>query len=160
VVKYLSPFFALIVCLSACNVPASDNKAGAAAVSDARQAQLDDVAIQKYLKANKITAQKDSAGIYYQVIKLGSGAYPKATSAVIVNYNGKLLNGLQFDAGEHYETSLDRVIAGWKLGLQHINKGGSINLYIPSGLAYGPNANGPIPANAIMMFKIDLIDTN
>jgi FKBP-type peptidyl-prolyl cis-trans isomerase FkpA len=158
--RYTVLLLVLIAALAACNEPTSDKKADTAAVSDARQAQLDDAAIQKYLKANKITAQKDSAGIYYQVIKQGSGAYPKASSAVIVNYVGKLLSGLQFDAGEHYETTLDRVIAGWRLGLQHINKGGSINLYIPSGLAYGPNANGPIPENAIMLFKIDLIDTN
>ena len=123
------------------------------------QAAKDEATIQAYLTANpSIQATKDPSGVYYQVIKEGTGDYPTSKSTVTVNYVGKLLSGTQFDAGT-YTTGLavgSNVIEGWKSGMLHVKKGGRILLIIPSGLAYGNFAQEGIPANSVLQFTIDL----
>jgi FKBP-type peptidyl-prolyl cis-trans isomerase len=37
-----------------------------------------------------------------------------------------------------------------------IGKGGKIKMVIPSSLAYGPNANGSIPANSPLYFEMSI----
>jgi FKBP-type peptidyl-prolyl cis-trans isomerase FkpA len=150
--KYLLILFVLVAGLSACK---KDDDFDATA-----QAATDDAAIQAYLKTNNITAVKDVSGLYYQVTTAGTGAYPTSGSTVTVNYVGKLLNGTQFDAGTGYKTSLAGVIRGWTIGVPHVQTGGTINLYIPSALAYGNTATGAIPANSVLVFRIDLLSIN
>ena len=64
----------------------------------AEQAAIDEAKIQAYISANNITVTKDPSGIYYQILKTGTGAYPTATSTIQVGYTGKLLNGTTFEA--------------------------------------------------------------
>ena len=144
--------FVLVAGLSACK---KDDDFDATA-----QAATDDATIQAYLKANNITAVKDVSGLYYQVTTPGTGAYPTSGSTVTVNYVGKLLNGTQFDAGTGFKTSLGSVIRGWTIGVPHVQTGGTINLYIPSGLGYANTATGAIPANSVLVFRIDLLSIN
>lgn len=147
--KYLLIICVLVASCSACKK--SDNyDAGA-------QAATDDAAIQAYLKAKNITAIKDPSGLYYQVITPGTGAYPTTASTVTVNYTGKLLDGTVFDSGNGFSTTLTSVITGWTIGIPHINTGGRIVLYIPSGLGYKNSATGSIPANSVLVFTVDLI---
>lgn len=126
-----------------------------------KQAADDDVAIQAYIKANNITATKDSAsGLYYQIITQGTGANANSKSTVTVNYTGKLLNGSTFDTTNGrgpFTSSLQNVIAGWTIGVPFVKVGGRILLLIPSGLGYGNNAAGSIPANSVLVFTIDLL---
>ena len=147
--KYLLILFVMVAGLSACKKEETFDAAA--------QAAADDATIKAYLSANAITAVQDPSGIYYQVVTAGTGAYPGGSSTVTVNYTGKLLNGTQFDAGTGFVTSLGAVIAGWKIGLQHVQAGGRINLYIPSGLAYGNTVAGSIPKNSVLIFSIDLL---
>ncbi len=121
-----------------------------------KQAADDDASIQAYIKANNITAIKDPSGLYYQVIKAGTGAYPNSNSLVSGAYTGKLLNGTVFDSNTFSSTPLTGFITGWKIGIPHINTGGRILLLIPSALAYGNSASGSIPANSVLIFTIDL----
>ncbi|MBS7565867.1 FKBP-type peptidyl-prolyl cis-trans isomerase [Mucilaginibacter sp. Bleaf8] len=129
----------------------------------AKQAAEDDAKIQAYLKANNITAVKDTSGLYYQVLIPGTGANATSSSTVNVNYTGTLLDGTQFDTG-NFSTSLSasaNVIKGWKIGLTHINKGGRILLIMPSALGYGDLSPGDkIPANSVLVFKIDMLSIN
>jgi len=102
------------------------------------------------------------SGLQYKITKVGSGAYPKATDQVQVHYEGKLLNGQIFDSsferGQPAAFGLNQVIPGWTEGLQHINEGGEIELYIPYFLAYGEQgAGGAIPPYATLVFKVQLI---
>jgi len=147
--KYLLIFSLLLVTgFSACKKTASVDTAAIAAA--------DDASIQAYIKTNNITATKDPSGLYYSIIKPGTGSYPTATSSVSVNYTGTLLNGTIFDTAASTSFSLAGVIKGWQIGIPHINTGGTILLLIPSALGYGTSASGSIPANSVLIFTIGL----
>ncbi len=116
--------------------------------------------MQNFASANGLTVQAHSSGILYQIVNPGSGLTPTLTSRVSVRYTGKLMNGIIFDSntGVPVQFLLNQVIAGWQLGLPLIKKGGTIRLIIPSSLAYGCNATGPIPGDAVLYFEIELVD--
>jgi len=102
-------------------------------------------------------------GLRYEIVKPGQGDYPKATDKVRVNYTGKLINGTVFDSsiqrGQPAEFGLNQVIPGWTEGLQKINKGGKIRLYVPSELAYGDQGQrGEITPGSTLIFDVELLD--
>ncbi len=101
-------------------------------------------------------------GLRYEIIKPGEGAFPKPTDTVKVHYHGTLVDGTVFDSsvqrGEPAEFPLDGVIPGWTEGLQKINKGGKIKLYVPPQLAYGDDGKGGIPPGSTLIFEVELLD--
>jgi FKBP-type peptidyl-prolyl cis-trans isomerase len=127
-------------------------------------------AFSKYFKDNNITdAVKSKEGIYYKIIKQGTGETPKPGQQVTASYTGMLLNGTKFDSNvdpqfNHVEPfsfniMQGNVIQGWDLGFSYLNKGTKAILYIPSNLAYGENSPSPsIPANSPMIFEVELLD--
>jgi FKBP-type peptidyl-prolyl cis-trans isomerase FklB len=104
------------------------------------------------------------SGMQYKIIQPGQGEKPKATDTVRVHYEGWLVNGKVFDSsrkrGEPAEFPLNRVIAGWTEGLQHIAEGGTIELYIPPQLGYGDvfKQGSPIPPNSTLIFEVELLN--
>lgn len=125
-------------------------------ITPAEQAAADDAQIQAYIKANGINATKDPSGLYYQIVTPGTGSYPVSSSTVNINYTGKFIDGTVFQNG-NYNDLLSGVIQGWQIGVPKINTGGRILLMIPSALAYGPSGSGPIPANSVLVFTVDLL---
>jgi FKBP-type peptidyl-prolyl cis-trans isomerase len=81
---------------------------------------------------------------------------------VRVHYTGKLIDGTEFDSsvkrGEPAEFPLDQVIPGWTEGIQKMNKGGKIKLYVPPHLAYGDDGRPGIPPGATLVFDVELLD--
>ncbi len=112
--------------------------------------------LKAYIQANNITATEDPRGFFYTIDSLGSGSKPTACSAVSVDYVGKLTNGTVFDSGDDVSFYLSELILGWQEGIPLVAPGGKITLYLPPSLAYGPNANGSIPANSNLIFNITL----
>lgn len=110
-------------------------------------------------KENVITTE---SGLQYEVVTLGDGPMPTATSTVTVHYEGKLLDGTVFDSsyddGEPISFPLGNVIPGWTEGLQLMPVGSTYMLYLPSNLAYGSQSGGPIPANSTLIFKVELLE--
>ncbi|NIG88663.1 FKBP-type peptidyl-prolyl cis-trans isomerase [Serratia symbiotica] len=106
--------------------------------------------------------KKTETGLLYQVEKPGTGAIPKDSDTVVVNYKGTLTDGTEFDnsytRGEPLSFRLDGVIPGWTEGLKHIKKGGKIKLVIPPALAYGKTGVPGIPANSTLVFDVELLD--
>ncbi len=113
------------------------------------------------LKENKNVVELPD-GLRYEVMKPGTGAYPKPTDTIKVHYTGTLLNGTVIDStverGEPVEFQLNQVIPGWTIGLQKINQGGKIRLYIPPQLAYGDTGQQAIPPGAALIFEIELLE--
>jgi FKBP-type peptidyl-prolyl cis-trans isomerase FkpA len=104
---------------------------------------------------------KTNSGLEYRVLRKGTGAKPKATSNVQVNYHGWLDDGTVFDSsyrrGQPASFPLSGVIKGWTEGLQLVGEGGMIELKIPSGLAYGDAGRPGIPPKATLHFLVELL---
>ena len=112
---------------------------------------------EKFLAENKTKpgVKTTASGLQYVVEKEGSGAAPKETDTVVVNYRGTLIDGTEFDSsykrGEPTTFPVNRVIKGWTDALQ---------LFIPSNLAYGPGgAGGDIGPNATLIFEVELLSS-
>ena len=81
-----------------------------------------------------------------------------------VHYTLKTLDGKAIessrDRGQPFPFTLGQrqVIPGWDEGIALLKKGGKATLIVPSGLAYGPNASGPIAANSVLLFDVELVD--
>ena len=113
------------------------------------------------LKENKNVVESPT-GLRYEIVSPGQGPYPKPSDTVKVNYTGTLIDGIVFDSsdknGQPAEFALSGVIAGWTEGIQKINKGGKIKLYVPSALAYGDEGRTGIPPGATLVFDVELLD--
>ena len=132
-----------------------------------KQLKVDDAALQDYMKKNSLDMQKDpsGSGMYYKIIKPGTGPTAKPGQKVSVNYIGTLLNGKMFDSsdkqGKPFEFTLGRgeVIPGWDKGVALLNKGSRAIFLIPSTLAYGQRGAGAdIPADSPLKFEVELVD--
>lgn len=102
------------------------------------------------------------SGLQYEVLAEGKGRKPKATDKVQCHYHGTLIDGQVFDSsiqrGAPAVFGVNQVIPGWVEALQLMPEGSRWKLYIPSGLAYGEQgAGGSIPANAMLVFEVELI---
>jgi len=107
-------------------------------------------------------AIKTASGLVYRVITAGSGASPKATDTVKVNYRGTLINGKEFDSSyarnEPAEFPLNMVIPCWTEGVQMMKAGGKSQLVCPASIAYGDRGAPPdIPGGATLVFEIELL---
>lgn len=104
-----------------------------------------------------------ASGLQYEVLSKGpdGGKSPKSSSQVRVHYTGTKRDGKVFDSsvqrGEPAEFPLDGVIKGWTEGLQLMKEGDKFRFTIPSELAYGERGPGPIGANAVLIFDVELI---
>lgn len=102
------------------------------------------------------------SGLQYEVITMGTGAKPVATSKVKVHYHGTMIDGTVFDSsvdrGEPISFPLNGVIKGWTEGLQYMPVGSKFKFYIPYALAYGPQAMGDvIKPYSTLVFEVELL---
>lgn len=103
-----------------------------------------------------------SAGLVVQDEVVGTGAEAQSGDIVSVQYTGKLQDGTVFDtsvgkAPIEFPLGAGYVIPGWEQGLVGMRVGGKRLLIIPPSLAYGSQANGPIPANSTLIFEVELV---
>ena len=98
---------------------------------------------------------------------VGKGAGAKATDTVTVNYDGVLWSSgkvfqSSFTTGTPATFALNQVIPGWQAGIPGMKVGGRRLLVIPASQAYGasPPAGSGIPANAPLIFVVDMISIN
>jgi FKBP-type peptidyl-prolyl cis-trans isomerase FkpA len=128
------------------------------------QLQADIAAIDAHLDAIPQVAVEHPSGIRYVIVQAGSGDGPCLESYMSVKYTGKFLSdGSVFDSSSTpVPFYLNQLINGWQIGLLKASKGTKMTLYIPSGLAYGPNPNpqSGIPPNANLIFDLELVDFN
>jgi len=131
----------------------------------ARVAEKQKIASQAYVAkaATEPGAIKTESGLIYMDIKPGTGASPKASDSVKVNYRGTLIDGTEFDSSykrnQPAQFPLSGVIRCWTEGVQKMRLGGKARLVCPSEIAYGDNGHPPtIPGGATLIFEIELLE--
>jgi len=105
------------------------------------------------------------SGLKYDDMALGEGDVAAAGSTVVVHYTGWLTDGSKFDSSVDRDDSFSfklgagRVIRGWDEGVAGMRVGGRRKLTIPPQLGYGAaGAGGVIPANATLVFEVELLE--
>jgi len=116
--------------------------------------------LEENAKAEGVTVT--DSGLQYSVITEAEGPKPDAEDTVTVHYVGTLTDGTEFDSsvarGEPAKFPLNRVIPGWTEGVQLMSVGEKYKFVIPADLAYGEQGAGSIPANATLVFEVELLD--
>jgi len=111
-------------------------------------------------------AHRTASGLLYVVRAPGEGsATPQADQEVIAHYDGRLLDGTQFDSSYKsgvpltFRVGTGAVIKGWDEAFLTMHKGEKRTLIIPYWLAYGAAGRPPtIPPKATLVFEVELID--
>lgn len=107
----------------------------------------------------KLQWQTLAGGLQVADLVEGSGPPAAQGQTVEVNYTGWLPDGTQFDKGTYTVViGVSRVIKGWHQGLLGMKTGQKRKLIIPPGLAYGAAGNGSIPANATLIFDVEVVE--
>ena len=136
----------------------------AAAARDEKLYGANRKAGEEFLKEN---AKKDGvfvlpSGLQYKVLKQGTGAVPSLNDKVLVNYEGRLIDGTVFDASANHgdkpaEFRPTDVIKGWTEALTMMPVGSKWQVYIPYDIAYGSREAGQIKPYSALIFDIELV---
>jgi FKBP-type peptidyl-prolyl cis-trans isomerase len=118
-----------------------------------------------YLAANarQPGVQTLPSGLQYKIVTSGpaGGPSPKPEDIIKVHYEGALTNGQVFDSSFARQKPLimplANLVPAWMEALPRMHVGDEWMLYVPPELGYGPEGQGPIPPNAVLVFRIKLI---
>lgn len=99
------------------------------------------------------------SGLQYKVLTPGKGAKPTNADIALINYVGKLTDGTVFDQSQQpMPMPVAGVVPGFSEALKLMPKGAKHRLWIKPELGYGAKANGPIPANSVLEFEVEMVD--
>ena len=102
------------------------------------------------------------SGLEYKVLASGpAGPSPKPGDVIKVHYEGKLTNGQVFDSSfERNKPALlplEQLVPAWMEAIPKMHVGDEWVLYVPPELGYGAQGAGPIPPNAVLVFRVKLL---
>ena len=114
-------------------------------------------------KVQGLKKKTTESGLIFWDIQEGEGAFPEATSTVIVHYTVWLQDGAIQDttemSGSPRRLPLKRLFAGMRETINTMKPGGIRQAKIPPKLAYGEKGQPPgTPPNATLLLEIQLID--
>lgn len=104
------------------------------------------------------------SGVQYKVVRSGpaGGERPDRNDLVRVDYEGTLTDGTVFDssfqAGQPAVFTVSDVVPGWTEILQQMRPGDEWVVYLPPALGYGEEGRPGIPSNAVMVFRLKLLE--
>jgi FKBP-type peptidyl-prolyl cis-trans isomerase FkpA len=130
-----------------------------------RQTQLgiDDDIITEYLSDSSVTNMvKHPSGLYYNIIRSGTGDAISVEDTVYAKYSLKILKDsamLSRSVDSTFKFQLPGYIEGWKTGVSLIRSGGEIRLIVPSPLGYQQRAieSPAIPPNSILDITLEIL---
>lgn len=115
---------------------------------------------------SKYEQYKSNTSALYADIQTGTGTELTENKAAAVIYTGWLTNGTVFDQSRPdssgklqpfvFTLGAHQVIAGWEQAMAGMKVGGIRLLIIPPAVGYGATATGSIPANSVLVFKVQL----
>ena len=111
--------------------------------------------------------QLEQQGLYKQVIIEGLGESVKKGDTLVLDYEGRFLNGKIFDSTIKRRKTFEyiygtewQVIRGMELAVSEMKDGEKALFIMPSELAFGQsgNSNGAIPPYSTLIYEIKLIE--
>ena len=101
-----------------------------------------------------------ASGLQYKQLAAGKGgAKPSDADIALVNYTGTLTDGTVFDKSQQpTPMAVAGVVPGFAEALKLMTKGAKYRFWLPPTLGYGDKATGPIPANSVLVFDVELVD--
>lgn len=111
-------------------------------------------------RSKALMGQVELPALSYTVDRSGpaGGEHPKRRDSVIVNYTLTLPDGKVIDKSDAPVTfPLARLIPAWQILVPMMRPGDAWTFYVPSEYGYGPQAMGEMPANAFLIFKVELV---
>lgn len=131
-------------------------------IDSVQQRQTDIKTIEAAIASGKTDAKQNEQGVYYSIMKEGTGRLVSVNDTVVAHYKGYLFSdGSVFDQTTDKPATfpLKRLIKGWQIGVPLCKIGGKIKLVIPSDLAYSVRTRAAkIPPNSILVFEIEVLD--
>ena len=122
---------------------------------------LDTVQFAPELEVDLAGSKRVTRGLFAHDMIVGAGRTANRGDAITVRYVGRLADGRSFTAPDEppatFKLGSGEVIAGWERGLSGMRVGGRRQLVIAPNLGYGKKGSGPIPANAVLVFEIELL---
>ena len=111
-----------------------------------------------YCSTAPLKGETTESGITFRVMEEGEGELIGINDGVFVIYEGRLMDGTVFDSSDGRPVPMlpQGVVPGFREALLKMKEGGSYRFVIPSELAYGDQANGPIPANSDLEFDVTI----
>jgi FKBP-type peptidyl-prolyl cis-trans isomerase len=131
-------------------------------VDSLSQFELERKMIDQAIVAGKSDAKDNIDGVYYKIIKEGTGRQIQKNDNLKIFYKGYLFSdGTVFDETKEKPVNfpLNMLIKGWQLGLPICKIGGKIKLVTPSVMAYSIRTiTAKIPPNSILVFEIEVLE--
>jgi peptidylprolyl isomerase len=147
-------------CLAACSKPATEQATATTPAATTTTAAPAPAGGDTF--AMPANLQTTPSGLKYSIDQPGTGAQPKSGQTVSVHYTGWLTDGTKFDSSRggsplEFAVGQGQVIKGWDEGVGAMKVGEKRTLVIPPDLGYGAGGSGPIPPNATLVFKVELV---
>ncbi|MEO9131055.1 MAG: FKBP-type peptidyl-prolyl cis-trans isomerase [Sphingomonas sp.] len=115
-----------------------------------------------FLATNRgaIGVVETASGLQYKVLTPGQGdAKPTDQDVALINYEGRLVDGTSFDkSAAPTPMPIAGVVPGFAEGLKLMPRGAKLRFWIKPALGYGSEASGPIPANSVLVFDVEMLD--
>lgn len=104
-------------------------------------------------------------GIFYQLLKQGSGPETSTTGTRLIHYTLFLTNGrklessrdAQFPVPFSFAPGADQAIKGMEVGTNGMRVGEIRKLFVPADQAYGDASHGNVPPGSPLVFTLELV---
>jgi FKBP-type peptidyl-prolyl cis-trans isomerase FkpA len=118
--------------------------------------------------ADDAAFQAGPGGLRFKDLQLGQGPAAVAGQVATIHFVGwidehgargrEIFNSRSQGQPVSFVIGTDRVMQGWNEGVKGMKPGGQRLLLVPPSMAWGGRAiDGVVPANAAMMFRIELV---
>jgi len=131
-------------------------------IDSVQQRQIDKKMIEDAIASGKTDVKNNAEGVYYTMLKEGTGKQVSVNDTVTVFYKLTLLNDGSLVSERKDKPDkfpLKGLIKGWQIGVPLCKVGSKIKLVIPSDLGYTIRTRAAkIPPNSILVFEIEVVD--
>ena len=116
-----------------------------------------------WLGAASMRGETTASGLQFRTILAGSGPAIKDMDGVLIEYEGRLIDGTIFDSSEGrgpQPVIPAQMIPGFREALLKMQEGGRYHLVVPAEMAYGSESppGSPIPPNSDLEFDVQVTE--